>query len=207
MVVLSRCDTVDLATRDHALGSIAAFLPDIPLVATSAQTSDGVHALTPWCWPGATIVLLGPSGAGKSTLLNRLAGCDVMETGALRDDGAGRHTTTHRALFTLASGLTVIDTPGLREVGVWATPEATDALFADIAELAARCRFRDCGHRSEPGCAVRDAVARGEVDAERYAQWEELRREAAHALRSDAERRKRDRVGSLAIKRLPPKGY
>lgn len=129
-----------------------------------------------------------------------------MQTGGLRDDGAGRHTTIHRALFTLPSGITVIDTPGLREVGVWAAPEVTNILFADIAELADGCRFRDCTHRGEPGCAVHDALARGDIDAERFSQWEELRREAAHAERSEAERRKRDRVGSLAMRRLPPKG-
>ncbi len=206
VVVLSRSDTVSAQEIALALDAVHDFLPDVPVVVTSAMDDDGLQSLLPWLWPGATLVLLGPSGAGKSSLLNRLAGRSLMATGELRGDGAGRHTTTHRALLELDSGVTVIDTPGLREVGLWSAPAASDAIFADITALGSTCRFADCSHIHEPGCAVRAAVNEGAVDADRAAQWYQLRREAEAAERSQSERKRRERSGSLAMRRLKPKG-
>jgi ribosome biogenesis GTPase len=139
-------------------------------VAVSALEDDGIGLLRTLLEPGATAVLLGPSGAGKSTLVNALLGEDRQATAPVRaGDGRGRHTTVTRELIPLAGGALLIDTPGIREVALW---EGAEASFADIERLAAECRFADCGHDSEPGCAVRDAV-----DPERIAAWRKLRRE------------------------------
>jgi ribosome biogenesis GTPase len=120
-------------------------------------------------------VLLGSSGAGKSTLANRLAGREVMPTGGLRADGRGRHTTRHRQLLVLRDGAILVDTPGLRELQVWEGD--VDSAFSDIADLAAECRFNDCSHTSEPGCAVREALETGALDGGRWASYLKLQRE------------------------------
>ncbi|HLM66783.1 MAG TPA: ribosome small subunit-dependent GTPase A, partial [Longimicrobium sp.] len=139
-----------------------------------------------WLRPGRTAVLLGSSGVGKSTLANRLAGGEVLRTGAVRDDGKGRHTTTHRQLLRLASGALLIDTPGMRELQLWTADAGLDAAFADVEALATRCRFGDCGHDGEPGCAVQAAAQSGALDPERLASWQRLRRELAWlAIRQD----------------------
>jgi ribosome biogenesis GTPase len=128
-------------------------------------------------------VLLGSSGVGKSTLVNRLAGRDLLATGELRDDGKGRHTTTTRQLVALAGGGLVIDTPGLRELGLWTTDAGASAAFGDVEALAAGCRFDDCRHRTEPGCAVLAALEDGRLAADRLAAWEKLQRELAWVQR------------------------
>jgi ribosome biogenesis GTPase len=125
--------------------------------------------------PAKTFVLLGSSGTGKSTLANRLAGREVMATGDLRNDGRGRHTTRHRQLLVMPGGAILIDTPGLRELQVWEGD--VDSAFADIAELAAQCKFNDCQHSSEPECAVREALETGELDEGRWASYVKLERE------------------------------
>lgn len=200
VIVLSRRDTVDFELLHEATRAIHAHLPDVEVITTSAVEPNGLQTMQPWIWPGATVVFLGPSGAGKSTMLNALAYETLMQTGATRHDGAGRHTTTHRALFRLSSGVFVIDTPGLREVGVWASADVSDQLFADIAALAEECRFADCTHRTEPGCAVRAAVHDGRVTSERWDQWQEIRRESEFLERSEAERRNIGRRGSIAMR-------
>jgi ribosome biogenesis GTPase len=127
-----------------------------------------------------TVALLGESGAGKSTLVNALVGDEVTATGAVRrGDAKGRHTTTTRVLHPLSDGGVVIDTPGIRAVGLWTDTDAVDAAFEDLVDLAATCRFADCGHETEPGCAVRDAVVDGTVSEHRLAAWQELSAEAA----------------------------
>src|SRR5918994_1617563 len=125
--------------------------------------------------PRRTFVLLGSSGVGKSTLINRLAGRRLMPTGDLSRDGRGRHTTRHRQLLVLPGGALVVDTPGLRELQVWEGD--VDSAFADVAELASQCRFNDCGHATEPDCAVQAALATGALDADRYASYLKLQRE------------------------------
>jgi ribosome biogenesis GTPase len=181
LVVLTKSDLVeDLADVMRSAQGVA---PGVDVVAVSAQRGEGVDALRCHLGPGRTFVLLGPSGAGKSSLVNALAGADLLETGDVRGDGRGRHTTTHRELVELPDGSALIDTPGLRAVGVVGDAEAVDDVFAEIADLAADCRFRDCAHDSEPGCAVQDAVADGELPERRLASWRKLQREIAYQQR------------------------
>lgn len=144
----------------------------------SAYTGAGLDELSARLRPGATWVLLGTSGAGKSSLLNALAGRPVMETGAIRDDRRGRHTTTHRQLIPLPGGTLFLDIPGVRRIDVPGDGSGVDRTFADVNELAERCRFRDCSHGAEPGCAVRAAVDEGELDSGRLERWFRLHRES-----------------------------
>lgn len=169
----------------------------VPVLTMSAEQGTGVDALLPLLPPGRTAALLGSSGVGKSTLINRLLGDARMTTAAVReDDSRGRHTTTHRELVALPSGALLIDNPGMREVGLWGDETNLDSAFADIEELARACRFSDCRHGSEPGCAVRAAREDGSLDQGRYASWRKLQRELAFLaqredVRSQAARRQR----------------
>ncbi|MBE1456325.1 ribosome biogenesis GTPase [Nocardiopsis terrae] len=175
----------------------------------SAHTGLGLAELAARLRPGSTWVLLGTSGAGKSSLLNALAGDTVMDTGEIRDDRRGRHTTTHRQLIPMPGGALFLDIPGVRRIDVPGDGSGVDRTFADIGELAERCRFRDCSHGAEPGCAVNAAVDEGELDTRRLERWYRLRREAEwNRSRGDArlraERRKEwkrnDRVGREAAR-------
>src|SRR5690606_24873593 len=144
------------------------------VLALNAKDRDSVEALAPWLRPGSTAVLVGSSGAGKSTLTNTLLGIEKMKTGAVRDsDDRGRHTTTHRALVPLPSGACLIDTPGMRELKPTGEEAVADS-FADVEELATQCKFRDCRHDSEPGCAVRAAIEVGALARERLASYRKL---------------------------------
>ena len=172
VVVLTKLDACDDLGKIPEAESVAVGVPVLPV---SNVTGEGLEAVQALLRPRRTFVLLGSSGTGKSTLVNGLAGRVVMETGDLRRDGRGRHTTRHRQLLVLPGGAIVIDTPGLRELQVWEGD--VDTAFADIAELAARCRFNDCAHDTEPGCAVQEALASGELDPERYASYRKLERE------------------------------
>jgi ribosome biogenesis GTPase len=181
LVVLTKTDlSRDLAS---ALESVQAAAPGVAVLAVSAHRGDGLDMLRTHLGPGRTFVLLGPSGAGKSTLVNALAGEPLLDTGDVRGDGRGRHTTTHRELVELPDGSSLIDTPGLRAVGVVGDADAVDDVFAEIAELADACRFRDCAHASEPDCAVQGAVADGELPERRLASWRKLQREIAYQQR------------------------
>ncbi|PWD51748.1 ribosome small subunit-dependent GTPase A [Serinibacter arcticus] len=189
VVVLTKTDLVhDTA---HWLADLAAAAPGVPVRAVSATTGDGVAELLRLVEPGATLVAVGRSGAGKSTLVNALVGEDVMATGERRGDGKGRHTTTHRELVDLAlpdgGRAWLIDTPGLRAVGLVADEESVEATFAEVADLAAGCRFGDCRHEREPGCAVVAALEEGTLSERRYAAYRAQLREAHHAaVRADA---------------------
>jgi ribosome biogenesis GTPase / thiamine phosphate phosphatase len=182
LVVLSKAD---LAAEPAVVAAqVADVTPGVEVLAVSAERGDGLDALRPWVGPGLTLALLGPSGAGKSTLVNSLAGGTVMETQRVRRaDGKGRHTTTYRALVPLPGGGAVLDTPGLRAVGLLDGADGLDRTFADVAALVATCRFPDCAHRTEPGCAVKAALASGELVPRRWESWLRLQREVAYEAR------------------------
>jgi ribosome biogenesis GTPase len=181
VVVLTKADK-DGADADAAMRQLSASLAQgVPVVAVNAKDRDSVAVLEPWLGEGCSVVLVGSSGAGKSTLTNTLLGIDRMKTGAVRaGDDRGRHTTTHRALLAMPSGACLIDTPGMRELKPTGEEDVAES-FADIEAIAAHCRFRDCRHAAEPGCAVRAAVERGELDAGRVANFLKLRDEVAAA--------------------------
>jgi ribosome biogenesis GTPase / thiamine phosphate phosphatase len=155
----------------------------VPVLAVSAVTGSGMAALEAHVGRGCTVAMLGSSGVGKSTLINHMMGRDVQTVRAIRDDDRGRHTTSHRELLVLPRGGIVIDTPGMREIQLWDAPEGMRDAFADVDSLASQCRFGDCSHTSEPGCAVKEAVAGGTLSDERYASYAKLQRELAHLAR------------------------
>jgi ribosome biogenesis GTPase len=183
-VVLTKCD---LHPDPKALvAEVAALSPGLRVVATSAVDGTGRDELLALFEPGRTIALLGTSGVGKSTLVNWVLGDDTQDTGPVREhDGRGRHTTTARHLFRLENGAWLLDNPGIRQIGPTGDVDLGDA-FPEIEAAAERCRFRDCAHDGEPGCAVGDGIADGTIDEGRLASWQKLQRELAwHARRED----------------------
>ncbi|WOD41690.1 ribosome small subunit-dependent GTPase A [Nodosilinea sp. E11] len=176
VIVLNKADTcADLGDR---LDQVAAIALNVPIHAVSAATGDGLEQLEPYLGPGQTVALIGSSGVGKSTLTNSFLGVPYQATQTVRDDDSrGRHTTTGRHLLPLPSGALLIDTPGMRELQLWTTSEGLGATFADIEELAEDCRFRDCRHQGEPGCAVEAAVEAGTLGRDRLHSYHKLQRE------------------------------
>jgi ribosome biogenesis GTPase / thiamine phosphate phosphatase len=172
VIVLTK---LDLCHDPGKLAEAESIAVGVPVFAVSNVTGEGLEAVRALLRPAKTFVLLGSSGTGKSTLANRLAGRQVMDVGGLRNDGRGRHTTRHRQLLVMPGGAILIDTPGLRELQIWEGD--LDSAFADIAELAAQCRFNDCAHSSEPDCAVREALDTGELDPDRWRNYVKLQRE------------------------------
>jgi ribosome biogenesis GTPase len=158
---------------------------DLPLIRTSALSGEGLEALGAWLEPGKTAAFVGSSGVGKSTLINRLLGEQAQETRELRADGKGRHTTTHRELFLIPAKGMVIDNPGMRELQLWAHLERLGDTFAEIEQLAGQCRFSDCLHQGEPGCAVRREVEAGKLDPKRLASYLRQERELERLSRTD----------------------
>ncbi|MFC5213359.1 ribosome small subunit-dependent GTPase A [Streptomyces coerulescens] len=178
VVVLTKADLVpDAVTLGYLVQDVETTAPGVPVLTVSATLGDGLDVLSAIVG-GGTSVLLGQSGAGKSTLANALLGEDVMEVQAARDvDGKGRHTTTTRNLLALPGGGVLIDTPGLRGVGLWDAEAGVGQVFSEIEELAGRCRFHDCAHVSEPGCEVLAAVDSGELPVRRLESYRKLMRE------------------------------
>ncbi|MBG0818060.1 ribosome small subunit-dependent GTPase A [Planomonospora sp. ID82291] len=174
------------------MDEVASAAPGVDVHAVCSVTGEGVELVRGYLEGSRTAVVLGASGAGKSTLVNALAGAAVMETQQVRaGDGRGRHTTVHRELIPLPGGGLVIDTPGIRRIGLYEMGEGVEAVFSDVEELAERCRFADCGHDSEPGCAVVAAIEDGTLPERRLASWRKLQREAVWmASRTDARLRK-----------------
>jgi ribosome biogenesis GTPase len=214
--LLLRASPAAYATR---LAEVEELACGAPVHAVSALAGDGLEALATYLAPGQTVALLGSSGVGKSTLVNALAGAARQDTGPVREaDSRGRHTTTHRELVAIAGGAWLIDTPGMRELGL-ATVDGTggeagdglEAAFDDIEALAGACRFGDCGHVAEPGCAVQTALRDGRLSAERHASWLKLGRElrafaARHDKRLAAEQKARWKAIHVANRNRPPKG-
>jgi ribosome biogenesis GTPase / thiamine phosphate phosphatase len=198
VVVLTKCDLHPDAA-EQALG-VAAVAVGVPIVLASGVTGAGCEAVGAFLEPGTTAVLLGSSGVGKSTLANRLAGAELLRTQEVRaSDERGRHTTTHRQLVLLPGGGLLVDTPGLRELQLWdAGGGGVERAFADVEELAASCRFADCAHLSEPGCAVLAAADAGELPLDRLRSWRKLQRELLwQAARQGDEQARRARRQEL----------
>jgi ribosome biogenesis GTPase / thiamine phosphate phosphatase len=206
VIILNKADLTDdiqgfIRTAERAAAGA-------PIHATSTKTGAGLDALSQYLTPGRTLAFLGSSGVGKSSIINRLVGHDLLKTLEVREsDARGRHATTHRELVTLPGGSLVIDTPGMREIQLWDVQEGLDEVFEDIRSLAAGCRFRDCGHRAEPGCAVRAAVEQGVLDAGRLDNYiklqDEIRAtEARVDERAQQESKRAARIASKAAKKM-----
>jgi ribosome biogenesis GTPase len=191
VVVLNKADLCDdLMGKRVAVEAVA---PGVPIMTLSALCQGDLVALAPYLQPGHTVALLGSSGVGKSTLTNQLMGQSVQATQAVRaDDSHGRHTTTHREMLRLPSGALLIDTPGMRELQLWTAEASFQDTFTEIEALAQSCRFHDCQHRSEPGCAVHQALETGELSPKRFASYQKLQREQAYLHRQQNQQASRN---------------
>jgi len=191
VVLLTKADLCDEV--EDRVWEVEAIAIGVPVHAVSAPTGEGIDTVRSYLPPGRTAVLLGSSGVGKSTLVNALVGENLLATREVREsDGRGRHTTTHRQLVPLPNGGLVLDTPGIRELQLWSADEGLETAFPDIESLTSECRFTDCAHSREPGCAVRAALAAGELDVERFESWRKLQRELERLERKQDARARSD---------------
>ncbi|MBN1695942.1 MAG: ribosome small subunit-dependent GTPase A [Spirochaetales bacterium] len=204
VIVLNKADMC--GERSPFLAAVESVAFGVPVVVLSTVSGAGFDSLSGFLSEGKTAAFLGSSGVGKSSIINRLAGCDLMATGNTRSMGKGRHTTSRRELFVLDAIGIVIDNPGMREIQLWADEDSADDTFPDIARLAAGCRFRDCTHSHEPGCAVLAAVRNGTIDEKRYKsfmkQKQELRRISKYAGLSKQEAHKKRKANDKKLAKL-----
>ncbi|MBL4930722.1 ribosome small subunit-dependent GTPase A [Clostridium paridis] len=184
VIILTKADLYDdYYSQKNEIENIAVGVDIIPV---SSYTGQGIDLLGKYIKPKKTIVFLGSSGVGKSSLVNRVSGKEVMKVNSIReDDSKGRHTTTHRQLIMLDNGTMIIDTPGMRELEMWNVTDGLDIAFSEIEELAVKCKFRDCNHQSEPGCAVKAALDNGELSKDRWNNYLKLKKEAEFAKRKE----------------------
>ena len=191
VIVLTKADLTDDYLPYILEASSAA--EGVKLCIVSARTGYGMDELSPYLQKGKTLVFLGSSGVGKSSLVNALAGKKIMDINGIREyDSKGRHTTTHRQLIMLESGVMIIDTPGMRELGMWDISEGLNEAFSDIEALAQCCKFRDCRHENEPGCAVLEAIRSGELDERRFESYKKIKAEAKFGGDSAEYRRQKE---------------
>ena len=181
VVVLTKSDLHP--DPDDAIRQVQELADDVPVIAISSRTGVGLETVRDYLRPGVTAALLGSSGVGKSTLVNTLAGEEILSTKEIRDDGKGRHTTSHRELVRLPGGALIIDTPGMRELQLWVADDGLEETFTDVTSLFEHCRFADCAHDQEPGCAVKAALADGTLAPERWESYLKLEAELAHLER------------------------
>ena len=193
VVILSKTDLVSPEELAGMIAKIREAGVSAQLLPISNTTGGGLDALREFLVSGKTFCLLGSSGVGKTTLINRLTGQDVLDTKAVSRTGEGVHTTSRRQLLVLENGAMLIDTPGMRELGLLGASEAVEGSFSDIHELSLACRFADCTHAQEPGCAIRAAIETGELDEDRYQSYLKLRKETEYHDRSYVEKRQKDR--------------
>lgn len=193
VIVLNKSDLCDdIASAVESVREIAI---GVDIHAVSASHGDGIEQLRAYCTIGKTVAFLGSSGVGKSTLINALLGSERMKVSTVSDqDSKGRHTTTHRELISIPDGGMLIDTPGMRGLLLWSDGSGVEATFGELEQIALHCRFRDCGHETEPGCAVRAALESGELDPDRFENWRKLQREVRY------QKRRQDISASLAEK-------
>jgi len=192
VIVLTKLDAVDAGYADEVRAALGQVSLDVPVIMVSSRTGDGLDGVREYCRSGGTVAFIGASGVGKSTLVNALVGSEVQRTGEVRDDDQrGRHTTVAAELVPLADGGWLLDTPGLRAVTLWTSGHGIERAFRDVFDLADGCRFRDCKHMDEPGCAVNAAISEGHLDRVRL---DSMRRLVAEELALEEEQREREKA-------------
>ncbi|MDP5085090.1 MAG: ribosome small subunit-dependent GTPase A [Yoonia sp.] len=205
VILLTKADQCD--DPDSYIDQARVLGRNLEVVALDAKTGDVAGLLEPWCGKGQTVALAGSSGVGKTTIANALTGGNALTRDIREDDARGRHTTTGRSLHRMKTGGWLIDTPGMRGLGVAEVAFGIDATFPEISELGEACKFRDCDHETEPGCAVQAAIERGEIDPERLKRFKKLKRENQHATDTIAQARDRNRkLGKMIKSAVKKKG-